>query len=239
MNYFIFLLIIFLNNIIDINSIENNGIKYKINTNYVLPKIFLLGPMKSGSTSLFLHFLLHNEVCQGIEKEINFLQKRTVDSIDENTRMQYSKKFRVQKCKLNTTMRFVDASPQFHLMSQILPMFPKLYTKKELSELKFIVTLREPVSRTYSYYSHFTREALSNNLPFNEVQSFENRTKGNGNGILIYNTQLELFLKYFRRDQILVLADTYLYTNTVSSMKAISKFLNLKFIEKWSKIYYY
>lgn len=71
---FILFYFIIINLIIECNTKVIGNYNTNFNPKYILPKIFLLGPMKSGSSSLFKNIIKHPNVCSGIRKEINFLQ---------------------------------------------------------------------------------------------------------------------------------------------------------------------
>lgn len=149
--------------------------------------------------------------------------------------MKYANLFHDIKCKINQKNSFVDASPQFHLLFRVLPLFSKIYTKYEMSKLKFIVTLREPVSREYSYFTFFTKIALAQGKHFSKITTFQNHTRNSTDHFLIYYRGLSEFVKYFSRDQILIIADNFLFKNSSDAMYIISKFLNIPFINDWSK----
>jgi len=119
----------------------------------------------------------------------------------------------------------------------------KFYTAKEKEKLKFIVVIREPVSRDYSWYCQVIRDRLGREgFRFKELHTLdETRRPGlppiwythverNGD----YVRQLQNYLTYFRRDQLLILSSSALFKNSSSVMDTISKFLDIEFPSIWS-----
>ena len=118
----------------------DNNINININrsliTNNVpgnLPRLFLLGPQKSGSSSLFEYLIMHPQLCGGIHKEDYYFSN---DALFEKGRQEnnvyYKKLFINLKCNNKPQTMFMDATPQFHLMYKVLPRFPQIYTKQEM-----------------------------------------------------------------------------------------------------------
>lgn len=189
-----------------------------------LPKVFLLGPMKSGSSSLWQFMIKHPQICPGVRKEINYIQD---DNLIKGGRAQYKMLFRDGRCNHKPNTMYVDASPQFHLMDKVLPRFQTIFTENELKSLKFIITLREPVAQMYSYYKFFTEISLANGMPFKDIQTCEERLKARQTYPFYdggYAKQLTLFLQYFRRDQILILSDEELFRDHHKAMHSIQNF---------------
>lgn len=203
-----------------------------------LPKLFLLGTMKSGSSSLFEFLVRHPKICAGIRKEINFFQDDTFFShtiqpnVNKQVRAQFAEFFPDVQCVKKGGM-FTDGTPQYHLMAKILPRFREVYTPEEMSKLKFIVSLREPVSRAISYYEMFTMIALADGLKIAEVQTMKERDSIFHPGFDDAES-LSLFLKYFRRDQIMVLNAEMMFKQTTTVMGAIAAFLNISYIPVWN-----
>ena len=112
------------------NSINRSLIINNNNNNGNLPQLFLLGPQKSGSSSLYEYLIKHPQLCSGINKEENYISN---DDLYKKGRDGYKKMFVDVKChnKPQTTM-YMDASPQFHLMYKVLPRFSQIFTIQEM-----------------------------------------------------------------------------------------------------------
>ena len=109
-------------------------------------------------------------------------------------------------------------------------------------KLKFIVLLREPVSRDYSWYSQVIRDKLGRDrIKFEDLSTFmeydrkhlkETITHVHRGGD--YVNQLESFVQVFRRDQLLILPSTAVFQNSSKAMDAIAGFLEISKPAAWS-----
>lgn len=196
-----------------------------------LPKLFLLGPMKSGSSSLFEFIIHHQKICPGVTKEINYVQD---DHKIHGGRQGYRSQFVDKRCFDKNGTYFVDGSPQFHLMEKVIPRLLKLYKPEEQSQLRFIVILREPVARHLSYYEHFTMQSLAEGMEFSHVQMPQDRNRI-ANHTFQYVNSLKHFLKGFKREQILVLRSSDLFYETKNTMQIISDFLHVTYSQQWDQ----
>lgn len=201
-----------------------------------LPKVFLLGTMKSGSSSLYEFLIRHPNICPGIRKEINFIQDDTYfghkrqHHVHHGVRSRYEGHFIDSRCGNNDL--FIDGSPQFHLMSKIKTRFKEIFTVNELSKLKFIVVLREPVARAISYYNMFTMVTLADGKPFDQIQTMKER---DAHFAPNFNDaeSLKIFLQVFRRDQLLIFGADDLFHKPTETMSVIASFLNIPFPRIW------
>lgn len=196
--------------------------------------VFLLGPMKSGSSSLWKFMIKHPQVCPGVRKEINYIQD---SELIKGGREGYKRLFTDSRCIHKSGSIFLDASPQFHLMYRVLAKFRNIFTEAEMSKLKFIVTLREPVAQMYSYYKFFTEITLAEGLPIKKIRTCEERLQTKKYPFYDggYASQLRIFLNYFRRDQILILSDELLFVDHHKAMNVIQHFLGLNWNNYWYK----
>jgi hypothetical protein len=126
-------------------------------------------------------------------------------------------------------------------------------------DLKLLVMLREPVSRDYSWYQHKIRQFLTGHVTgqgfdearkgavadlqtFQETYSFHvdavNKGELQRSEVPLelagdYITQLLEFLKYFRRDQMLIFNSNLAFTRPAEAMEAIRQFLGVEHFTKW------
>lgn len=201
-----------------------------------LPSIFVLGAQKGGSLSLLDLMTQHPLLCRGAHREPHFF------SIDENYEegsKTYKNYFKDAKCGKNLkTSKYIDGTPMLHIdkvWDRIVQTYGKDVKKKD--NLKFIVLLREPVSRDYVWYQHVVRNDLHRGQKFSSIKTLRemnlgsNFTSRNGedtrNGK--YIDHIQEFSKYFRRDQLLVLSSQAIFdeTTTSSIMKKIYKFIEI------------
>jgi hypothetical protein len=146
-------------------SDRNTGKKSHIAAN-----LFILGAQKAGTSSLFLMMKKHNKICSG-HKEPHFFH---YDHEYSKGPEFYGKYFvadasQFHKCGLAHPLRgssikpghyFMDGSTVLHDMFQAAPRIKEFYGESA-SSLKFIVILREPVSRDYSCYQHYGRNTVA------------------------------------------------------------------------------
>ena len=196
-----------------------------------LPMVFILGPMKSASTSLWEMMVRHPQLCGGKTKETNFFGSTFSMGVDKYVDMFYD-----PKCLKNPKSWYIDGTPNFHMISKTRTLFSTVYTPAAMADLKFIVALREPVARLESYYRHFTAQHFAEGGKFSETQTFKERFDNRTTFNWLQDTQLtpyvsliSEFCKTFRRNQLLVLSDEYLFQNTPAAMGKIAAFLGLPF----------
>lgn len=147
----------------------------------------------------------------------------------------------VEKCKNSNGARYLDGSTIFSRTKKNIGAMSQYYTDEEKRKLKFIVLLREPVSRDYSWYSQVMRDRLGRDkLKFQDLSTFmEYDRKHLAEAITHvhrggdYINQLETFVKVFRRDQLLILSSTAIFQNSSKVMDAIAGFLEVSKPAAW------
>lgn len=124
-----------------------------------IPSFFLLGVQKSSTTFISKLFTRNPALCCGRAKEPHYF-----DSIDyfynnsakkDELRRRYVKNFNL--CPRGYQNRTFDATPLTWLMPHRVA---EAYSPSELAAKKFIVILRHPVDREYSWYNHQLRSCL-------------------------------------------------------------------------------
>ena len=120
-----------------------------------LPSIFIVGAQKGGSSSLFELMTGHPSFCSGDHKEIHYFDNL---AIYEKGIEHYKQMFTDPKCSRISGARFIDGTPILHYPA----VWQRIYDTYSFNvtlrtNLKFIVLLREPVAREYSWYQHTTR----------------------------------------------------------------------------------
>lgn len=138
------------------------------------------------------------------------------------------------KCDGDPSKRFIDGTPQVHIFEKVVPRMYEFFTPQERSNLKFIVMLREPVARDYSWYSHHTRASLASGLPFSRLRTFKEDDSIHRARFGRYVQQLGNFTRLFRRDQILVVNSAEIVRDSVNLMHVVADFLGIEFIPEWN-----
>lgn len=146
------------------------------------------------------------------------------------------------KCKKNKKAMYIDASTVFQVFvaSNIGLHLTQFYNSNEAKKLKFIVMLREPVARDVSWFNHMTRNNLGWGMKFNDTRLFQDIdiTKHGKEHVLkwvckatkestcvpvgfgagrhgSYIKELQSFVSYFERSQLLVFSSNWVFANSV------------------------
>ena len=129
------------------------------------PDVFVIGVMKAGTTSLsdFLSERVGGYVASFGEKEPKFFQTQNFN--DENFE-RYIAGFAAEKRAKGESLLTYDASPAYFFYSETFLRMKNLYSPECLRQKKFILSLREPVVASYSWYTHMYGECKRGNQPF-------------------------------------------------------------------------
>lgn len=121
-----------------------------------VPDIFLIGAGKCGSTSLHDLIVKHSEICPSKVKEFHYFSG---NDYTPKRREWYEKQFQNRSgCAVGA--HSIDGTPRY-IRSTIAPQRIKdAYSEEELKNKKFILVLREPVSREFSWYRHRLRSCV-------------------------------------------------------------------------------
>ena len=221
-----------------------------------LPSIFILGAQKGGSSSLFEFLMEHPILCQGEHKEPHFfdgwqLYGWKTGNIPE--RRAYMALFPDDpNCKKHSQQRtspfrYVDATTMLHVLGTISKRMYEFYTPSERNSLRFVVVLRDPVARDFSWYQQVCRDQLGGNLaqrsgggekplPFNKMETMREAEAHHARHIKRsgrYVEQLGNFTSYFRRDQVFIVSSQMLFRNTSTVMHSLASFLDIEFVKTW------
>lgn len=204
----------------------------------VLPDCIIIGAMKSGTSSLYNYMSQHPQIFSSLKKEIHFFDGGINPRIDSFMKgeMWYRAHFPLSRNMSDDAMT-LEASPLyiFH------PLAPKRIFNL-VPKVKIIAVLRNPTERAISHYFHSKRddqeplsiyEALQEEeerlKPIIKAEDYKNKDfiyhsyKSRG----IYHKQIEEYLKYFPRQQILVLSSEDLFGQPESVLERVFEFLNI------------
>ena len=198
-----------------------------------LPSVFIIGAQKGGSMSLLELMIKHPNLCSGRHKEPHYFNND--ENYDRGTEW-YKKQFAEEKCQSSKT-KYIDGTPILHI-PDVWKRIVKTYDKEKENKdnLKFIVLLREPVSRDYIWYQHVIRADLHTGLRYEEVKTLsEMNTESNfqnGDGQDTrrgrYVEQLENFSKYFRRNQVMIISSAAIFKDSIDILERIRKFIGVQ-----------
>jgi len=209
---------------------------------HVLPNFYIIGAAKCGTSSLYEYLIYHPEVQPAVTKEVHFF-----DHYFERGLNWYKVCFPLKLHKFFVQnlgkKKFItgEASPRYidH------PNSPKRI-KEITPKAKFIVLLRNPIDRAYSHYNMNVRQGIET-LSFEEaIEQQTKRTKDEFKKMEedenyyskpyfsysyiergIYIKKLEHWMKYFSKEQFLVLKSEDMLKKPNETYQQILKFLNL------------
>lgn len=191
------------------------------------PDFLIIGVQKGGTTSLFLQLRHHPNLAASYKKEINFFQVNKNYQLGNSW---YEKHFQERG-----SLKSFEATPgYFH--TKFCP--ERVFQYKP--DIQLILLLREPRERAWSNFHHNKRgpkikerkdflTAISWELPdgyLPEKKEFYGRSYhylSVGN----YIKHIENWLKYFPKEQLLILESEAYLKQTKRTLKQITDFLNI------------
>jgi hypothetical protein len=209
----------------------------------LMPDFVIIGAQRCGTTTLYNYLKRHPYCVPAPGKEVHFF-----DINFEKGTTWYRTHFPsfLYKCYVEQIRRqdlvVGEASPYYvfhpHAARRIL---------ETVSSVKLILLLRNPVDRAYSHYHHEIRWGYENLSSFEEaIEREEQRLYGEVEKMLadenyysfnhhhysyllrgIYIDQLEAWMDFFPKEQILILKSEDFYNDPPTVFKRVIEFLNL------------
>ena len=120
-----------------------------------LPTFFVLGVQKAGTTTLYSHLAQHPAIDMAYPKEPHFfdLDERYVQGVDYYVTTYFAN-------ALGCAQRGEATPDYFSVPKIVIPRFQTVYNQEQCRNLKFIVSLREPVARAWSSYQQAVKAVL-------------------------------------------------------------------------------
>jgi Sulfotransferase domain len=177
----------------------------------MLPNLIVIGAARCGTTSLHRYLDLHPEVAMSEEKELNFF---SVDTQWERGVSWYERQF------ASGTLVRGEASPSYSAYPRTRGVPARMASVIPGARLIYLV--RDPIERLFSAY-RFARFVLRNETrEFSEaVRDFDASRYVVGSR---YALQLEQYLAYYSREQILVLEQADLLNRRAQTMRVVFRF---------------
>ncbi len=188
-----------------------------------LPNLIVIGAMKCGTSSLHEYLNLHPDIFMSRVKEVDFFygdqgyEKGNWDRGLDWYRKQFvtDRKIRGESSQNYSKAHLITEVPE--RMHSVVP------------GAKLIYLVRDPIERLIS---HFWENVEGGEEPKGDLNAFLAKCEGNHYvETSRYFMQLEAYLKYFRRDQILVIDCDALRTNRLATMNRIFGFLGVPAVE--------
>ena len=208
-----------------------NDCRYYRFRQYRLPDFLIIGCQKGGTTSLFDDLTHHPEVAAAKAKEIHYLD------------IHYDKGVNWYRSFFPKTRDGVtgEASP-YYLFHPLVPE----RAKRLLPDGRLIVLLRNPVERAYSHYQMVVRIGIEP-LSFEEALACEKeRIEAEEEKILhnpfydsfnyryysyaargLYVVQLERWLRFFSKEQVLVMSSEQYFESPQTVYDRLTRFLDI------------
>jgi len=197
----------------------------------ILPAFLIIGTQKGGTYSLYNYLLKHPSVHPAYTKEIRYFDRyyhRGENWYAANFPTILSKFL----SKTKKTSFLTGEATHDYLFHNVVPK----RVKKDLPNVKLVVTLRNPVDRAYSHYNNRKRSGQEK-LSFEEAikihdsriqkswwhhQRFSYLKRG------LYAEQLEYWFKYFPRKQFFIVETKEMETNFSQFYDELCAFLEIK-----------
>ncbi|MDH3921614.1 MAG: sulfotransferase domain-containing protein [Desulfobulbaceae bacterium] len=203
-----------------------------------LPDFIIIGAQKSGTTSLNYYLGQHPRLYRSCKKEIHYFDGGRRPVIDNFARgPEWYRAHFPFSGRLGADSRTFEASPLY--------MFNPLAARRifdTIPDVRLIAVLRNPTERAISHYFHEKRkgreplpmlEAMQQEeerlLPVIADKDYKSNTfirysyKSRG----LYRQQLERFLEYFPRQQMLVLDSKELFVEPYKALEQVFEFIGV------------
>lgn len=115
------------------------------------PDIFIIGCQKCGFSSLAFLLSTHPAICNSGAKEKFFFSKQDYASTYSNYDAQF------QECIRDESLLTLDATPIYISDAAVPQRLKETYVASDLSQKKFVLMLRDPLTRQYSEYQRLLR----------------------------------------------------------------------------------
>lgn len=197
------------------------------------PAFLIIGAQRCGTSSLYKYLRSHPSVKGPVRKEVGYFSRHY-----RRGHRWYRAHFPMLPSRHHVTF---EATPEY-----LLHPHAPARVAKVLPDAKIIVLLRDPVRRAHSHYRHMVRRGLEP-LTFEEALYAEEQRLGSDRDRMLedplydsacywrysyaergfYADQLSRWMRYFVRDQILVLHSHVLFADPAAVYKCVLSFLNL------------
>jgi len=179
------------------------------NKNSIIP-IFLIGAMKSGTSTLYKHLSLHPEICCPTIKEPEYFSVNM--GHPEYKIGDYFDLFKLTK----SHNYILDASTGYAKFPMESGVPERIFSYGLLPKIIYIV--RNPLDRIESHYNHMTKYADWNSSITSENLINTSR----------YYMQLQQYLHYFKKEDILVLNFDDLVNDYKTVLRKVYDFVEIK-----------
>jgi hypothetical protein len=199
-----------------------------------LPSVVIAGAQKAGTTQLFAYLIRHPRLLPGSAKEIDYFSRHAQRPV-----AWYRAQFPLRSSVAKVNGLLIEASPSYMCTPAAIP-----HMHAVLPNARIIVVLRDPVSRAFSGYQH-AKTRGGDARPFHKAVDDELRQQlwrpepgqalrpgvSNLRSYVArgyYALQLELVLKYYPRDRVLLLDSADLFADTSTTCQRVFDFVGVE-----------
>jgi len=210
----------------------------------VLPHFVIIGAQKAGTTSLYNYLIAHPDVIAAARKEVHFFDV-SYPRGERFYRSMFPTAVTLQRRERRTGRPAItgEASPyyMFH------PLVPSRMARM-VPDTKLIVLLRDPVERAISHFKHEVRAGRETLTLTDALESESDRLKGEEDRLRTigdagasyahqnfsyvargrYAEQIQRWLDFFPRSQILALRAEDLFEDPVGTYRRVLEFLDIE-----------
>lgn len=179
------------------------------------PGFFIIGAARSGTTSLYAYLDQHPDILFSQVKEINFFSN---PSIWKKGVAWYENQFDAAR-----NGQIAGEASTSYTSSPFLDHAPKRLAEYN-SQARIIYIVRDPIDRMVSHYMHRVHRGMETRDFSDLIDNLENEpTAWQGR----YHYQIEKYLEYFERNQILIIAFDDLHQSTETVVRSVFDFLGV------------
>ena len=179
----------------------------------MLPTFLIIGAMKSGTTSLYAYLKEHPEIGMPYNKEPDFFSNESCWTKGLTWYEGLFDGFKNKTARGEASVNYTKFPYYKDVPERICSIIP---------QVKLIYVLRSPVERTYSHYVHNVFAGI-------EAESFENAIRNKPLYIQasLYYSQIEQYLKYFPRENMLIFLLDDLKNYPLATVQKVFAFLGV------------
>ena len=189
------------------------------------PNLFLIGAMKSGSTTLHELLAEHPQICMSEPKEPCYFVDQALlkDMWPEMWRMEF---WRSEAAYLDLFKGKPDAlyrgesSTDYSKLPKVAGVVDRLAAYNP--EARIVYIMRDPVERTISHYWHMAEHRGETRAPMDAILHDPHYTE-----VSNYAMQLRPYLEHFGRERVMVLTFEELTRNPVPTVQSVFAWLGV------------
>jgi hypothetical protein len=221
-------------------SIEGFAPQFRLLTSSFrsLPHFIIIGTQKGGTSSLFHYLAQHPQIFASSAKEVHFFDGGLDPKADTHAKgLHWYRSHFPLKRSMGKGDLTGEASP-LYIFNPLVP----ARIHGVLPNVKLIALLRDPAERAISHYFHERRKKRETLPIMKALQAEESRISASiGNANLkskkyihysyksrgLYKEQLERYLQYFRREQLLILSSEEFFEQPQKTLHQVFGFLGV------------